>query len=273
MKAKYLSYVRTIAEKSLDWKKLEPVIVSAHQLIAVDVAEDTRKLESTQAFEAAMSTQAVDGNAAPMRGMSLRAFIEKRQAYLLSHPEVAKATAVSLPEKVREQPKAKEAKVTASDKPVTSSSATSGKTVIINELMASNTKTAKDPQGQFDDWIELANVTDKPIALDGMYLTDTDRAPRKWQFPAGTMIPARGYLVLWCDEDAKSKDGLHVNFKLSSGGEELYLVDRDDRNNAVVDQIRFGKQADDVSFGRHPATPDKLVPLAPTIGTSNKAGE
>ncbi len=29
LKAKYLSYVRTIAEKSLDWKKLEPVIVSA----------------------------------------------------------------------------------------------------------------------------------------------------------------------------------------------------------------------------------------------------
>ena len=30
--------------------------------------------------------------------------------------------------------------------------------VVINELLASNTKSAADPQGEFDDWIELYNA-------------------------------------------------------------------------------------------------------------------
>ena len=32
--------------------------------------------------------------------------------------------------------------------------------VLINEVMASNTKTFADPQGDFDDWIELYNAGD-----------------------------------------------------------------------------------------------------------------
>ena len=31
------------------------------------------------------------------------------------------------------------------------------KAVVINEFMASNASTSKDPEGQFDDWIELYN--------------------------------------------------------------------------------------------------------------------
>ena len=42
--------------------------------------------------------------------------------------------------------------------------------VFINEVMASNTKTLADPQGDFDDWIELFNAGDTPVDLTGMYL-------------------------------------------------------------------------------------------------------
>ncbi len=89
--------------------------------------------------------------------------------------------------------------------------------VIINELMAANSKSAKDPQGNFDDWIELY-IQRQAVDLGGMYLTDSELAPKKWKFPEGTQIAAGGYLVLWADEDAKAADGLHVSFKLSTTG-------------------------------------------------------
>src|SRR6185503_16434557 len=37
--------------------------------------------------------------------------------------------------------------------------------VILNEFMASNTSTIADPQGEYDDWIELHNLTDQPVNL------------------------------------------------------------------------------------------------------------
>jgi hypothetical protein len=88
--------------------------------------------------------------------------------------------------------------------------------VVINELMASNSKTAKNPQGKYADWVEIHNPTKEALDLSGVYVTDTDRSPRKWQFAKGTVVQAGGYLVLWADEDGKATNGLHLNFKLSS---------------------------------------------------------
>jgi hypothetical protein len=69
--------------------------------------------------------------------------------------------------------------------------------VVINEIMAANVHTLVDPQGEYDDWIELHNVTDQEVDLSGRYLTDDPTVPRKWSFPAGTRIPGRGFLLVW----------------------------------------------------------------------------
>ena len=42
----------------------------------------------------------------------------------------------------------------------------------INEFMASNRSSMQDPQGQYDDWIEIHNYGPDAIDLGGMYLTD-----------------------------------------------------------------------------------------------------
>ena len=51
LKAKYLANVRTIAEQSLDWKKLGPVVADLRKLIEKEVEADTRKLDSFEAFQ------------------------------------------------------------------------------------------------------------------------------------------------------------------------------------------------------------------------------
>jgi hypothetical protein len=142
--------------------------------------------------------------------------------------------------------------------------------VIINELMASNTGTIADPQGEYDDWIELHNVTDQPVNLTGRYLSDEPNNPRKWAFPPGTTIPPEGYLLIWADEDGTATPGLHASFKLSAEGEEVFLTDTDTNFNAILDHISFGPQETGRSYGRTAADADTWVIMDPTPGLPNQ---
>ena len=141
--------------------------------------------------------------------------------------------------------------------------------VVINEFLASNTSTLADPQGEFDDWIELRNLTGSTVNLTGLYLTDEPSNPRKWPFPSGTTISANGYLLVWADEDGLATPGLHANFKLSGSGEQIYLIDTDANNNQVLDAITFGAQTTDVSFGRTAADADVWSTMIPTPNAVN----
>ena len=124
--------------------------------------------------------------------------------------------------------------------------------VVVNELMASNGGTALDPQGEDDDWIELHNTAARQIDLSGMYLSDNRDKPKKWSFPAGTVIQRNGYLLVWADEDTDDSPGLHADFKLSAGGESVVLSDTDDNGNAVIDAVDFPALARDASYAREP---------------------
>jgi CotH protein len=75
LRAKYLDFIREIAEKSLDWNAVRPIVSQYRELIADDVARDTRKLFSTDEF---VRTTADD----PAYG-TLRSFFERRRAFLL----------------------------------------------------------------------------------------------------------------------------------------------------------------------------------------------
>lgn len=88
LRAKYLQYVKEMAEKGLDWAKLEPLVKQYVGLIDKEVELDTRKLSSTAAFKGGVYKDAA--GAPGGRGMNLQSFIEQRRAYLLSHPEIKK---------------------------------------------------------------------------------------------------------------------------------------------------------------------------------------
>ncbi|MBM3847280.1 MAG: hypothetical protein FJ405_13485 [Verrucomicrobia bacterium] len=142
--------------------------------------------------------------------------------------------------------------------------------VILNELMASNSTTLADPQGEYDDWIELRNVTDEDVDMTGRYLSDEPNNPRKWRFPAGVRIPANGYLLVWADEDGGAAQGLHASFKLSAGGEELFLTDTDANDNAILDRIEFGRLGENEAYGRSNEDADQWTSVLPTPGASNR---
>ena len=73
LRAKYLGYVREIADKWLDWRTLEPLIKQYQAVIAADVKADTRKLYTTERFSSGVD-----------RGDdSLKSFVDRRRAFLL----------------------------------------------------------------------------------------------------------------------------------------------------------------------------------------------
>ena len=146
-----------------------------------------------------------------------------------------------------------------------------GSPVVINELMADNDEIIADPQGDYDDWLELHNLTDNAVLLTGMYLSDKEDEPTKWQFPENTEIPANGYLIVWLDGNGEdAPDGLHANFKLSKNGETAMLVDTDARGNTVLDSVTFGEQETDVAFGRLPNGTGDFQVVQATPGAENR---
>jgi spore coat protein CotH len=92
LKARYLHHVRAIAQKWLDWGKLQPLVAQYQALVEKEVAADTRKLSSLAAFRGALGTGAEAAEPAEMRrSVSLKTFVEQRRAYLLNHPEIKRA--------------------------------------------------------------------------------------------------------------------------------------------------------------------------------------
>ena len=101
-RAKYLSTLKNVAEKWLDWNRLGPLAKSYHDLIAADVKVDNRKLETNAGFDASLDADEVpEGNGmfgggpgggrggfGGGRGLSLKKFADQRRAYLLAHPEI-----------------------------------------------------------------------------------------------------------------------------------------------------------------------------------------
>ena len=75
LRTKYLGYVRDIAERWLDWKKLGPLAERYQTLISAEVRADTRKLDGFEEFWA--DPPATTGD--------LRSFVEHRRAYLLAY--------------------------------------------------------------------------------------------------------------------------------------------------------------------------------------------
>jgi hypothetical protein len=129
--------------------------------------------------------------------------------------------------------------------------------VTINEWMADNPPSSglADPaDGRFDDWFELHNSGSSAVDLGGFFLTDDALTPAAFAIPAGTVIPAGGYLLVWADGETSSQATaplqLHAPFKLNAAGETIQLRNGD---GTVVDSVVFGAQTSGVSEGRYPA--------------------
>ena len=146
------------------------------------------------------------------------------------------------------------------------------KPVCINEVSAANGVYVND-YFKRNDWIELYNTTDKDIDVQGMYLSDNTEKPKKFQISkmdgVSTVIPAHGYLIVWCDKlDPLSQ--LHASFKLDADGGDVLLTAADE---SWSDRISYTSMRSDETIGRYPDGSSHIVTMSmPTIAKANITG-
>lgn len=137
--------------------------------------------------------------------------------------------------------------------------------IVINEVMPVNSATQEDPDGEYDDWIEIYNLTDASIDLSGFCLSDDKKDPSKWRFPDNTKISPKGYLIIWADDDFYQQ-GLHANFKLSSTGETVLISDPDELE---IDKMSYPEQNLELSYARVPNGTGDFKWKSPSFSSSN----
>lgn len=127
--------------------------------------------------------------------------------------------------------------------------------LVINEIYASG-----------EDWIELYNSLETSINIGGYFIYDN--AAAKYQIPSGTTIPAKGFLVLLCNDLGT---GLNTNFKLTSAGETVYL---ENAAGTLIDRIEFPEISAGQTYGRYPdGTTNLAISGTPTQGVTNGGNE
>jgi hypothetical protein len=145
------------------------------------------------------------------------------------------------------------------------------KGLFINEFSADNINIIADEEGGYDDWIEIYNSTDKPLDIGGLYITDSLGNPGKYRIPStfsdSTTVPARGYKLLWAD-DQKEQGVLHVNFKLGKNGEQIGLAGYDKIN--YLDTLTYDDQYTNSSLSRYPDGNKNWAYVPATPGGKNK---
>lgn len=95
-----------------------------------------------------------------------------------------------------------------------------------------------------DDWVELYNSSS--VAKDIGNYRIFDDGTEKYFIPAGTTVPAKGFLVLVCDGTAT---GLHTNFKITTEGETIYLENAEGK---LIDKAEVPTLNNGQSYGRYP---------------------
>ncbi len=130
--------------------------------------------------------------------------------------------------------------------------------VVISEFMAANGSTLADANGDHPDWIEVRNVSERPVDLGGYALTDDPAHERPWQFPTRVLAAGDAVVVFASSRGVPDGDGnLHADFRLNSEGDYLALL-RPDGSVATEFAPEYPPQVRDVSYGisrREESTP------------------
>ena len=155
--------------------------------------------------------------------------------------------------------------------PPTSTSVLAGPhgNLFISEVLARNVAALQNGAG-FPDFIEIRNEGAATADLGGMSLTDDPLLPAKYVFPAGTSIASGAHLVVFADADAAAP-GLHAGFALDQDGDTVRLHDTVANGGALLDSVKFGPQATDLSVSRTGGALDVWALTTPTPNAANGA--
>ncbi len=127
--------------------------------------------------------------------------------------------------------------------------------IVINEVVSSNSFAHTAADGSSPDYVEIKNISDHAINLEGCGLTDNIKKPYKFRFPE-KVIGAGECMLIYCTgtEDTTAADGIfRTAYKLSSSGEAVYFstpgsADSEMANVPYLDTDMSWGRTDDGSY-------------------------
>lgn len=114
--------------------------------------------------------------------------------------------------------------------------------LIISEVISSNSKLLPVAD-EYDDLIEVQNISTETIRLNDYYLSDKKSNPYLWQMPEVELAPGECYVVHASGDELEGA----APFKVSATGEALYLNNLD---GECVEALYVPALTPDTSFGR-----------------------
>lgn len=141
--------------------------------------------------------------------------------------------------------------------------------VIINEICDNNFSTAPLRGRENVDWIELYNVSNDSIDLEGWMISDDADELGKFTFPS-VEIGANETLILYATGDnAVTENGVFLNFKLSNN-ETLSLSSP---NGDIIDSVVIPQIKQNTSYARRNDAAQEWCKMVPSPLASNNEAE
>ena len=120
--------------------------------------------------------------------------------------------------------------------------------VVINEVMSANSLYAIQPGMDGEDWVELKNISDRPVNLSGWHLSDKYNNYTLWALPERTLLPGELLLIYCSGSEENSAEGyIHASFSINAVEETLYLSDG---TGALKDYVHLHDMPSNGSMGR-----------------------
>ena len=164
--------------------------------------------------------------------------------------------------------------------------------ILVNEIVASQSDLLTDPSEapclpndlcpvgnpdccrRDEDFAEMINTSAQEVDLSGCYVSDSFFDPRRWRFPAGSVIPAGARFIVWLDNDGSrcpdpdrvdkpcfwecpdpnlasrllDPPQFHTSFGIDADGDQLFIYDSEENNFGLLHGFDFGQPADVCGF-------------------------
>lgn len=126
---------------------------------------------------------------------------------------------------------------------------TKNREIAITEVAAVNTTVPQSAQGEYFDYVELYNNTNKQLNLSNYKLSDSKKLESFKQLPDKILNPGE-YIAIYCgdaDYTSTTTGNIYRNFGLNRYGETVYLMNK---FNEVIDTFEYASVKSGYSAGR-----------------------
>ena len=143
--------------------------------------------------------------------------------------------------------------------------------LVINEAMSYDDGVLWSGERGYCDWVEIKNISDKPVQLSDYWLSDDDDTLELYRLPQTELAPGACY-VLVCDDTPGKFHDIYPNtgFALGGDGDSIYLTKSGEKpiDFCSLRSIPYG-----CSYGRSESRPGWLFIEKPTPGKANAEGK